>query len=379
MLTGIIALSTLVGLLGRPRVRIRSGWGHPGAWLIGVTAVFFVNQVLFTIYVLRVHGGDVTFISRYLPTGWFALADHDPAIRWLADHFPAPELLSVSVLRVQSFFELPFVVLALLTVCRWYGSELYTRVAGMIWPIAVSYTATFCLIEFSLRNPYTWDDVIIRVVSAVVVALLLPRLSGPVDVRVEGVRDLVLFLLSVGAVGFLVLAVYDTALLYNLGHVHTVLPLVLLAAVVLVGVRLAARQQGADTGAETGPETGPGTLTLVRAVGWVLAYFAVPALAIRYGLNFGVPRVSAGAGLVVLVAAGFRIFGEIRVARRGVWLAQLAGAVAAGIVAAYIGYRVVGWYPELRLLVAVAAFCAVAVTVCAVVDRTYWRPVLTPR
>lgn len=242
---------------------------------------------------------------------------------------------------------------------------MYTRVAGMIWPIVISYTGTFCLIEFSLRNPYTWDDVVVRVVSAVVVALLVPRLSGPVDVRVVGVRDLVLFLLSVGAVGFLVLAVYDTALLYNLGHVHTVLPFASLAAVVLVGVRLAARRQGA--------ETGPGTLTLVRAVGWVLAYFAVPALAIRYGLTFGVPRVSAGAGLVVLVAAGFRTFGEIRMARRGVWLAQVAGAFAAGIVAAYIGYRAVGWYPELRLLVAVAAFCAVAVTVCAVVDRTYWR------
>ncbi|MFD1047253.1 hypothetical protein ACFQ1S_17705 [Kibdelosporangium lantanae] len=235
MLTGIIALSTVVGLLGRPRVRIRSGWGHPGAWLIGVTALFFVNQVLFTIYVVRVHGGDATFISRYLPTGWFALADHDPAIHWLADHFPAPDLLSVSVLRVQAFFELPFVVLALLTVCRWYGPELYARVAGMIWPVAVSYTVTFCLIEFSLRNPYTWDDVVIRAVSAVVVGLLVPRLSGPVGVRGNGVRDLVLFLASVSAMGLLVLAVYDTALLYNLGHVHTVLPLASLAGVVLVG------------------------------------------------------------------------------------------------------------------------------------------------
>jgi hypothetical protein len=47
--------------------------------------------------------------------------------------------------------------------------------------------------------------------------------------------------------------------------------------------------------------------------------------------------------------------------------------VAAGVVAASVGYRIVGWYPELRLLVAVAAFCAAAVTVCAVVDRAYWR------
>jgi hypothetical protein len=69
----IIVLSTVVGLMVRPRVR--GGWGHPGVWLPRVTAACSVNQVLFTIYVLRVHNGDVTFVSKFVPTGWFALAD----------------------------------------------------------------------------------------------------------------------------------------------------------------------------------------------------------------------------------------------------------------------------------------------------------------
>jgi hypothetical protein len=91
----------------------------PTVWLALVTCLVYVNQVLFTVYVLRVHGGDPSFIARYLPAGWFDLASAHPVLRGLAEHFPAPGLLAPSVLRVQAFLELPFVMLAFATAVRW--------------------------------------------------------------------------------------------------------------------------------------------------------------------------------------------------------------------------------------------------------------------
>lgn len=32
----------------------------------------------FTVYVLRVHAGDPSFIGRYLPAGWFDMASAAP-------------------------------------------------------------------------------------------------------------------------------------------------------------------------------------------------------------------------------------------------------------------------------------------------------------
>lgn len=39
----------------------------PAVLLMLVTGLVYVNQVLFTVYVLRVHDGDASFIARYLP------------------------------------------------------------------------------------------------------------------------------------------------------------------------------------------------------------------------------------------------------------------------------------------------------------------------
>jgi hypothetical protein len=359
VLVVIIVLSTLAGLVGRPRVRLRQGWGHPGVWLLGVTALIYLNQVLFTVYVLRVHNGDATFVSRYLPEGWFELAD----LGWLAAHFPAPELLSFSVLRVQAFLELSFVVFAYLTVCRWFAAELYRRAAETVWLVAVSYTATFSLIELSLSNPYTTQDIVLRVLSMVVVGLVVPKLNGPTGSAVTGAKDLVLFLVSIGAMGTLVLAVYDTALLYNLGHIDALLPFVIPAAVLLVAVRLADKPKGAPPG--------PGIAMLIRTLAWFLTYFAVSALAIRYGLIFGAPWVAMVAGVVVVGAAVFQALRKVRVTTP--WLVEMAGATAAGMVAAYFAYEVSAGYPELRLLLAVAAFCTVTVATCTIVDRAYSR------
>jgi hypothetical protein len=37
-----------------------------------VVGVLYLDQLLFTVYVVRVHHGDTSFVGRYLPRGWFA-------------------------------------------------------------------------------------------------------------------------------------------------------------------------------------------------------------------------------------------------------------------------------------------------------------------
>jgi hypothetical protein len=96
--------------------------GPPVLSLAAVITAIYINQVLFTVYVLRVRHGDPSFIARYLPIGWFALA-RGHAIEALARQFPDPGLLAPTVLRVQAFLELPFVVFAYLTVCRWFSAS----------------------------------------------------------------------------------------------------------------------------------------------------------------------------------------------------------------------------------------------------------------
>lgn len=54
-----------------------------------MTGLVYLNQVLFTVYVIRVRHGDPSFIARYVPPGWFAIA-RGPAIDAVARHFPFP-------------------------------------------------------------------------------------------------------------------------------------------------------------------------------------------------------------------------------------------------------------------------------------------------
>src|SRR4051794_11137925 len=75
----------------------------PGAALALVIALIYLNQVLLTVYIIRVHGGDVSFVARSLPEGWFATATDNATLAELARHFPFPELLAPTVLRVQAF------------------------------------------------------------------------------------------------------------------------------------------------------------------------------------------------------------------------------------------------------------------------------------
>lgn len=348
LLAAVIVLAAAYSVVVLPRAdappRPGRGWArHPGFWLAVVTGLIYLNQVLFTVYVQRVWHGDVSPVARFLPDGWFDLAD----LGWLADRFPAPEWLSWTVLRSQALLELPFVLLAYLLVCRWFGADAYRRAVHARWAVSTSYTVTFCLIEWSLYNPYTVGDIVLRVVAGVVAPVLVTRLA-------EGAAGPpAAFVASAVAVGVLVLVVYDSALLYNLGHLGGWLPVAGAAGAVLAVARWWARRPVV---------VGPTTAAVVASLGWFLVLFLVPALPLRYGLNFGVPVVSLLAGVLVVAVALW--LGWVR-ALTGRLLLVAVG----GVVGAVLGYLVARGFPEARLLAAAGGFLAVGGLVGVTLDR----------
>ncbi|TDD82181.1 hypothetical protein E1293_17190 [Actinomadura darangshiensis] len=351
---------------GGPRRR----WARPETFLLLVVGLLYLNQVLFTVYVLRVHGGDTSFIGKYLPPGYFVLAD-GPAMRGLAAHFPMPELLAPSLLRVQAFLELPFALLAYVTVLRWLDRGLYRRLASswLVWAASLSYTFVLCTVEWSLHNPYTVDDIVIRLCSAVLTPLLLQWLARREEEGSERVSfaRMLLFAASVWALGHLVLSVYDTALLYNLGHLGGRLPGAMAALGVLVAARWASPRLAWG-------QAGPALTSIVAGLRWALLLFFVPALAVRYGVNFGSPLIAAAAGLLVcLVAAACtlrEVLGDAGTTRRLLWAGQVVVALLAGAVTGYAAVRLVAdTYYEAGLLRGAALCFAVVVGVCALTDR----------
>ncbi|HEY8479049.1 MAG TPA: hypothetical protein VIL71_04370, partial [Spirillospora sp.] len=306
-----------------------------------------------------------------LPEGWFTLAD-GPLMRGVAARFPEPGLLEPSVLRVQAFLELPLVLLAYVTVLRWLDRGLYRRLARsrLVWAASASYTFVFCAVEWDLRNPYTVDDIVIRVCSSVVTPLLIRWLAKDEEHETgpPSLAQMLLFAVSVWGLGHLVLTVYDTALLYNLGHLDDLLPGSLVAACVLVGARRASSRL------RSSPEPGAALASVVAALRWALVLFFVPALAVRYGPNVGSPVVAAAAGLTVcLVAAGCALRATLAgVGGRRVvlWAAQAAVALTAGAAAGYAAVLMVtDTYYEAGLLRGAGACFAVVVAVCALTDR----------
>ncbi|MBB5897633.1 hypothetical protein ACFFS4_11570 [Kutzneria kofuensis] len=347
VLAAVIVAATVAGVWWVPRggapERPGGGWlRHPGTWLAAVIALFFVNQMLFTAYVQQAWHGDTSSIARYMPPGWFDLAD----LGSLSYALPA---WPWTVLHAQSAVELPFGLLAYLLVCRWFGAEAFRRAIHARWLVSASYTVTFCLIEWDLYSPYTVGDLVIRVVSGLVTPLLLPLLSegAPTPPRLAP------FVASVGALGCIVLAVYDTVTLYNLGHTVSWLPLVAVALVVLAAARVWARRP---------VKHGPTMASVAGALGWFLVLFFVPALPLRYGFNFGTTAVSLLAGAVIVAAAVWRGW-DHRL------LGRLALAAGAGVVGAAIGYLLAHGYPEARLLAAAVGFLLAGAGVCAALDR----------
>ncbi|MFI0411421.1 hypothetical protein [Actinomadura sp. 3N508] len=358
----------------RAERRGRRWWARPEAFLLLTVALVYVNQVLFTVYVTRVHGGDPSFIAKYLPEGWFAIAD-GPAMRSLTEHFPWPEVLAPSVLRVQAFLELPLVLLAYVTVLRWLDRGLYRRVgrSWLVWAASASYTFVFCTVEWDLRNPYTTDDIVIRICSALATPLLLRWLAAQepeedTPKTTVSFVQMLLFAVSVWALGHLVLTVYDTALLYNLGHLNGRLPGAAVALCILVVSRWTSSRLSPGRDADIGLSSIAGGLR------WTLVLFFVPALAIRYGVNFGTPLVAVLAGLLVCLTATVCALREelagAQAKRIALWAVQACAALFAAGVTGYLAVNLVtDTYYEAGLLRGAGVSFAVVIAVCAWSDR----------
>ncbi|MFD0569864.1 hypothetical protein ACFQ0T_12235 [Kitasatospora gansuensis] len=359
-----VAASVLAGLtlgprlLRRPAPPIVGRTVAPEALLIGVTGLVYLNQLLCAAYLLRVHGGDTWFVTRYLPPGWFAQPDGNPLVRLVADHLPAPTLFGPTVLRVQAFLELPFVLLAYGTVLRLLSPALYRTVLGsrpLVWSAALSYTVVFGVVEWGLYNPWTTQDLAIRTVSALLTAPLLTTLARrePGADREPGAAGLLLFAASLWALGQLVMVVYDTALLYNLGHLGGRWLDLLLALLVLA---VTARWRPGLAGSRS-------VAALDAVLRRSLVLFLVPALAIRYGVTFDTPLLAAGGALLVGAVALWH-----RPVRDALLPLVLGGA--AGLAAAYLAVRLItDVYYESALLRAMAAALVVMTLACALADR----------
>jgi hypothetical protein len=194
--------------------------------------------------------------------------------------------------------------------------------------------------------------------------------------RPTSTTGLLLFGVSLWALGHLILVVYDTALLYNLGHLGARLPGAAAALVVLLTTRTIA------TRLPPPPPAGPAVATIAHALRWGLALFLVPALAIRYGINFGTPLLAAAAGATVLLTAAGRALREIPTPHPPPLRLALPLALGAttGLAAAYAAtHWTTDTFYEAALLRAAAAAMLVTVTITATTESLLTkRPTCPP-
>ncbi|MEU1283655.1 hypothetical protein [Kitasatospora sp. NPDC005856] len=370
--TVVASASAAAALLVAPGVLRRTAPGGrdggslgPEPVLAAVVALIYLNQVLVAVYVNRVHHGDVSFIARHLPPGWFDV----PRLDSLAARFPAPELLAPSVLRVQALLELPLVLLAFVAVVRRLDRALYVRLARspLIPLAAVSYTVAFCAVEWDLRNPYTVDDLVLRVLAACLTPPLIAWLARREPATgVEPARSPFRFALDLWAYGQLMLVLYDTALLYDLARIGDHLPSAAAASAVLVATRATSRRDPqSQSQPQPQPQPGPYTAALTGTVGRALALFLVPALSIRYAQTFGTPELAALAGLLVIGSA-------VRRDAPRLLLPALGGVVVGYAVAALAP----GPYYEATLLRSATGALLATTAVCALLDITRTRLVV---
>ncbi len=287
---------------------------HPWSQFALVCAFLLVNQVFYNAYVRAAHGGDPSFLTRYLGRGWCAGTPDAWLVKLVAEHVPVA-WLSMAVLRAQAFLELPFALLAYLTVAYQLDRGLYRALvrSPLMALASASFTAAFCIVELQLHNPWTESDLAVRVVSAVVTPAWLvwaarghrgkPHFPAR-DGRPRTLLGLLAFFVGAAAVATIVLVMYDVTLLYNLAHLSKRLPVLALATLAASAVFAWARRADAWTartfGAddEASPPASIGAITSALVV--FTAVFFVPSLVLRY---WG-PHASAVCLAAVLLLTG---------------------------------------------------------------------------
>ena len=352
---------------------------HPLAQFLLVCALVYVNQVLFGAFILRAHGGSTAFIGQYIPGDWFAIGRHDPLVALAARHVGDGRWLSPTLLRVQAFLELPFTMFAYLAVARLLGRGVYTTLCRpvVLALAALSFSVTFSLVELSLPNPYTSDDLVLRAVACLVVPVYIAwiarreaRRSPSLDrapAGPSGVLGLLTFLAGAGAISYVVLALYDAFLLYNLAHLPRYAPGIALSLVIASVAMFASPRVDEAIGRATGARSAsPAIDVCVSALRTFTVLFFVPSLSLRY---WGAHPTAAACGRLVVALASIggaaRAIGRSRVALGGLVRLGLAGGVAlalGGWAALAVLVTAGHGMPELLLARLALSFLAVAIT-----------------
>ena len=367
---------------------------HPLAQFVLVCALLYVNQVLFGAFILRAHGGSTSFIAQYIPGEWFAVGRHDPLVQLAARHVGDGRWLSPTLLRVQAFLELPFTMFAYLAVARLLGRRLYATLCRpvVLALAAVSFSVTFSLVELSLPNPYTTDDLTLRAAACLVVPMYIAWIakreakrsplaaapSGP-----SGVLGLLAFLAGAGALSYVVLALYDAFLLYNLAHFPRYASGIALSLVIALLAAVAAPRVDHALVRATGVRgPSPAVDVCVSALRTFTVLFFVPSLSLRY---WGAHPSAAACGLLVMVLAmtggTVSALRRSRVGAPGMLRLVVAGALALalGTAAAHVVLvSAAHGMPELLLarlslsflVVAITSFRAVEIALCWASDET---------
>ncbi|MDB5212195.1 MAG: hypothetical protein JWO86_122 [Myxococcaceae bacterium] len=348
---------------------------HPLAQLLFVCALLYVNQVLFGAFILRAHGGSTSFIAQYIPGEWFAIGRHDPLVHLAARHVGDGRWLSPTLLRVQAFLELPFTMFAYLAIARLLGRRVY---ATLCTPVvlalaALSFSFTFSLVELELANPYTSDDLVLRGAACLVVPMYIawiakrearrsPVLAAPAGP--SGVLGLLAFLAGAGALSYIVLALYDAFLLYNLAHFSRYASGIALSLLIAVLAAYGAPRVDRALARATGARMpSPAVDVCVSALRTFTILFFVPSLSLRY---WGAHPTAVACGvLVVLVAFLGGAIPALQRSRGMVVRLAMAGAVALGLGgwAAHVVLVAAGHgMPELLLARLALSFLVVAIT-----------------
>ncbi|MCB9763849.1 MAG: hypothetical protein H6739_29030 [Alphaproteobacteria bacterium] len=289
-----------------------SGTGRAlGLGFLGVCALLVLNQLVFAVFVAA--AGLPPWTAGF-PKGWF-LTVRGPAVAviaaWIAEHPALLEVASWSLLRVNALLELPFAALAALCAAWIVGPGLPARLLRPApWgALCASWTLVFIALEQHLANPWTHQDVLLRVVAAVATLGLGPALrrrcpspSRPprvVDARAAAEAVLALGLLSAAIVTFAYLT-----LVYNLAELGWLWPALLptcAALALLVRALAAAPDRVGDP--------------LWRGLGEAAGVFVLVFVPVSIPLRYAWPHPVAQ-GLLALLVGGAVLFALTRMERR---------------------------------------------------------------
>ena len=302
---GVIALSAAsIGLpFVAPKPFAASAPGLPRAALafFVLSGLLYVNQVIFNAWMVLEHNADASYLRQFVHSQhYFNLAPDHPPVAWLVAWVGDGGWKAPSFLRVQAVLELPWALTAYLMITALLSPPTARQIAAGPLGVfaAISHTAVLCVVEVLLWNPWTEQDLVLRVVGLILTVLLLRWIGRePTAEAPPSAVQLVNFFIGLGATSALVLGGNLVALLYNLAWLNDV-ALILAAATLTLGLCLWVRSRPTLA-------TGSALVTALHHIGARFTLtFAAPALAIRYGMTHSAAVTLAGlAAAIVIVAA----------------------------------------------------------------------------